>query len=330
MAEGSTREINYLRISVTDRCNLRCLYCMPKEGVSFLGHEDILRYEEILRIVAIAVRTGVLKARVTGGEPLARKGIVDFLRRLHEMNGLHDISLTTNGTLLEACAEPLRDAGLKRINISLDSLVAEKYHTITRGGNLDAVMRGIAAAERAGFSPVKINVVAIRGFNDDEILDFARLTLDHRFQVRFIEFMPIGNVSLAEGFTYYPNDEIKKKIETLRPLAAAPPNSLNTNGPARIYRMEGAAGEIGLISAMSHRFCDSCNRLRLTADGHLRTCLLSDDELDLKKVIRNGCSDGDLEAAIRGAISEKHRNTLSDRHEMARKNCARGMSAIGG
>ena len=332
MIDKHNREINYLRISITDRCNLRCVYCMPKEGVSFIGHEDILRYEEMLRIVNVAVKTGIAKVRVTGGEPLVRRGVTEFLSSLKEVDGLKDISLTTNGLLLEGCAEAIFDAGIRRINISLDSLVADRYRDITRGGDLGSVIRGIQKAHRTGFSPIKINVVAIQGFNDDEILDFAKLTIDKPYQIRFIEFMPIGDPALENGLGYLSNDEIIRRIDDFSPLEPVIPTRRdNMNGPARLYTLRDAQGRIGFISAMSHGFCSSCNRLRLTADGHLRACLLADEPtVDLKTPLRNGCTDSELEALIRNLIGRKPDSYKIDCHQGHRRKCATNMSSIGG
>jgi cyclic pyranopterin phosphate synthase len=330
MIDKHNRNINYLRVSITDRCNLRCIYCMPREGISFIGHQDILSYEEILRIVGIAIKAGIVKVRITGGEPLTRRGVIDFLTRLKKIEDLHDISLTTNAILLEALAEEIYDAGIRRINISLDSLVEEKYRDITRGGNLRMVLRGIEKARSVGFAPVKINVVAIRGFNDEEIVDFAKLTLDNPYQVRFIEYMPIGTPALDNGRGYLSGDVVKEKINNFKPLVPVLKNPGKADGPARIYKMEGAQGEIGLISSMSHEFCDSCNRLRLTADGHLKACLLSDRELDLKGPLRDGCSDFELEELIRKAILDKPGMHSSKCHDIQRKKCIRDMSSIGG
>lgn len=330
MIDKYNRNINYLRVSITDRCNLRCIYCMPKEGISFIGHQDILSYEEIVRIVRIAVKAGIVKVRVTGGEPLVRRGVIDFLRTLKEVEGLHDISLTTNGILLETLAEGIYDAGIKRINISLDSLVNEKYRDITRIGNLDMVLRGIEKAHETGFAPVKINVVAIKGFNDQEIVNFAKMTLDKPYQIRFIEFMPIGSPALDNNLGYLPGDVVKEKINNFKPLEPVFRNPGEADGPARIYKMEGAKGEIGLINSMSHEFCESCNRLRLTADGHLKVCLLSDRELDLKGPLRAGCSDSELEEIIRKAILDKPITPSINCHEIQRKKCIRNMSSIGG
>ncbi|MDO9514956.1 MAG: GTP 3',8-cyclase MoaA [Syntrophales bacterium] len=332
MIDKHNREINYLRISITDRCNLRCVYCMPKEGMSFIGHQDILRYEEMLRIVTVAVKTGITKVRVTGGEPLVRRGAIDFLSSLKKVEGLRDISLTTNGVLLEDCAEAIFDAGIRRINISLDSLVPERYGDITRGGDLGSVIGGIRKAYSTGFSPIKINVVAIQGFNDDEILDFARLTIDRPYQVRFIEFMPIGEAALDNDLGYLSNDEVMRRISGFAPMEPVVQTRRDRmDGPARLYTLEGAQGKIGFISAMSHGFCSSCNRLRLTADGHLRACLLADEPtVDLKAPLRDGCTDSELEALIRDLIGRKPDSYKTDCHQGHRRKCATNMSSIGG
>jgi len=332
MIDKHNREINYLRISITDRCNLRCVYCMPKEGMSFIGHEDILRYEEMLRIVGVAVKTGITKVRVTGGEPLVRRGVTEFLSSLKKVNGLRDISLTTNGVLLEGCAEAIFDAGIQRINISLDSLVPDRYGDITRGGDLGSVIKGIRKAHAIGFSPIKINVVAIKGFNDDEILDFARLTIDRPYQVRFIEFMPIGEAAMENDRGYLSNDEVLQHIRDFAPLEPVLPIRRDgMEGPARLYTLKGAQGKIGFISAMSHGFCSSCNRLRLTADGHLRACLLADEPtVDLKTPMRSGCTDSELEVLIRDLISKKPDSYKIDCHQGHRRKCATNMFSIGG
>lgn len=329
MIDNHKREINYLRVSITDRCNLRCVYCMPKEGLSLLGHRDILSYEEILRIVTIAVKTGIVKVRVTGGEPLVRRGIVDFMASLRNISGLRDISLTTNGILLEKYAEGLFDSGIRRINVSLDSLEPEKYREITRKGDLTKVILGIKKADSIGFSPIKINVVAIKGFNDGEVLNFAKLTLMKPYQIRFIEYMPIGQTTLENGFGHLSNDVIMETINKFSPLDPVGHNG-KTDGPAQVYKMRGAKGEIGFISAMTHQFCESCNRLRLTADGNLRACLFADNEVDLKTPLRNGCSNSELEDIIKNAILNKPMRSKIRCHESQRKKCARTMSKIGG
>lgn len=330
MLDRYNREINYLRVSVTDRCNLRCNYCMPKEGLSLLGHDDILKYEEISRIVRIAVSMGISKIRITGGEPLVRRGVVDFIASLSATVGLSDISLTTNGTLLEAFAAKLFAGGVKRINISLDSLNAEKYTLITRGGDLSAVLSGIDEVRRIGFSPIKINIVAIKGFNDNEILDFAKLSIDKPYQIRFIEFMELGHAALDHSSQYLSNTLVREIINGIYPLEPVNSKRHKGDGPAKIYRIADGAGEIGFISPLSHQFCHSCNRLRLTADGHLRVCLLSDNEVDLKGPLRDGCSDADLADLIKKAIAKKPINHDLACDEGHIKKCMKDMSSIGG
>lgn len=330
MIDAYKRKINYLRISVTDRCNMRCLYCMPKEGVSRLGHNDILRYEEILRIVRIAVTKGIRKVRVTGGDPLVRNGVVHFLSSLSGIEDLRDISLTTNGILLEKFAEPLYEAGIRRINVSLDSLVPEKYREITRGGDLGKVLRGIEKARQVGFDPIKINVVSIKGFNDDEIDQFVALASQNSYQVRFIEYMPIGE-HMEKKLQHLPNDEIMSRISLRTALVPINGSPAMDGGPAQLFSIENGRGVLGFISAMSHHFCATCNRLRLTADGRLRACLMSDDpEIDLKASLRRGCSDSHLLTLIEELISMKPEGYRCASSQSTRKKCARTMSSIGG
>jgi len=330
MLDKFNREINYLRVSITDRCNLHCRYCRPKEGISLQGHDDILRYEEIIRIVSIAVKMGLVKVRITGGEPLVRKGFVNFIAELKKIDGLQDISLTTNGILLEEFAQNIFNAGISRINISLDSLNKDKYFHITNGGDLDAVLRGIARAEDVGFSPIKINTVVIKGFNEDEVLGFVRLAVDKPFQVRFIELMRVGQqTNLDDVGDYMPTsqliDEIKKKYE-LEPIKNKKKRS---DGPARIFKIKGGRGEIGFINPVSDHFCSTCNRLRLTSDGKLRVCLLNEKEVDLKKALRENCSDAELEKLFWDAVLLKPRQHDLVCTENTLKKC-RNMSAIGG
>jgi len=330
MFDKFDREINYLRVSITDRCNLHCNYCRPKEGISLKGHDDILRYEEIIRIVSMAVKLGLIKVRITGGEPLVRRGFVEFIAELKKINGLQDISLTTNGILLEEYAQGIFNAGIHRINISLDSLNKEKYFHVTSGGNLEAVLRGIAKAEEIGFSPIKINTVAIKGFNDDEVLAFAKLAVDKPFQVRFIELMPMGQSNRDHDEHYLPMTQLIQKISTKYELEQLKVKKSKSAGPAIIFRIKGGHGEVGFINPVSSHFCSTCNRLRLTADGRLRACLLKDEEIDLKKALSENCSDAVLESLIREAILLKpkhHDLDCSDRHL---KKCHRDMSEIGG
>jgi len=329
MLDKFNRDINYLRVSITDRCNLHCSYCRPKEGISLQGHDDILRYEEIIRIVSVAVKMGLVKVRVTGGEPLVRRGFVNFIAALKNINGLNDISLTTNGILLEEFARDIFDAGICRINISLDSLNKDKYCRITNGGNLDAVLRGIARAEKIGFFPIKINTVAIKGFNDDELSDFAQLAVNKPFQVRFIELMPVGQANSGYSEDYMPATQIIKKISERYELEQVKDKKNKSDGPAKIFKIKGGCGEIGFINPVSDHFCSTCNRLRLTSDGKLRVCLLKEDEIDFKKALRENCSDTDLENLIREAILLKPKEHDLVCTESTLKKC-RNMSAIGG
>ena len=319
------RVIDYLRISITDRCNLRCIYCMPKDGVKPFEHRDILTYEEIIRVAGIAATLGVRKIRITGGEPLTRKNISFLIASLRALNGIEDISLTTNGILLAKYARELADAGLTRVNISLDTLRPDRYREITRGGDIGPVLKGIDAAEEAGLLPLKINMVPIRHLNDDEIADFARMTLKTPRHVRFIEFMPIGSRDLWSDERYISTDELKRTVEKLGPLV---PVRLRKNGPARYFRFDGAPGVIGFISALTHHFCGDCNRLRLTSDGRLRPCLFSETEIDLKPALRQQSSDKEIERLLRLSIEVKPEGHNIDQREDL--SSLKNMSRIGG
>jgi cyclic pyranopterin phosphate synthase len=296
------RIIDYVRISITDRCNLRCVYCMPSSGVRPVEHKEILTYEEIIRVVRVAVTLGVRKIRITGGEPLARKNVTYLIASLGKIAGIEDMSLTTNGVLLERYARELADAGLNRVNVSLDSLRPERYREMTRGGEISPVLKGIEAAEKAGLTPIKINMVPIRDMNDDEIGDFARMTLNTPHHVRFIEFMPIGAKDLWSNERYISTDEIKTMVGEIGTLS---PVRLRRNGPARYFRFEGAPGVIGFISALTHHFCSDCNRLRITADGKLRPCLFSETEIDLKPALRGSPSEKEIERLLRLSMEVK-------------------------
>ncbi|HAM51233.1 MAG TPA: GTP 3',8-cyclase MoaA [Nitrospiraceae bacterium] len=296
------RTIDYLRISITDRCNLRCIYCMPPQGVRFFEHKEILTYEEIVRVVRLAAALGVRKIRITGGEPLVRKNIVYLIESLRTIKPIEDICLTTNGILLENYAKDLASAGLSRVNISLDSFKPDRYRQMTRGGDITKVMKGIQAAEDAGLMPLKINMVPIRFLNDDEIEDFARLTLQIPYHVRFIEFMPMGPQGLWNSERYIASDSLKAVVERIGPLV---PVRLRRTGPARYFRFNGARGVIGFISALTHHFCGDCNRLRITSDGKLRPCLFSETEIDLKPALRNYSSDKEIQRLLRLSIEVK-------------------------
>lgn len=335
MEDKFGRKIDYLRISLTDRCNLRCIYCMPEEGVPWQSHDVILRIEEIARFVRLAATQGVRKVRLTGGEPLVRRGVVDLIAQIAATEGIEDISLTTNGLLLPKMGKQLKEAGLTRVNISLDTLDPAQFTYITRGGRLEDVHAAIDAAFEYGFSPVKINSVAVRSL-DQDFFAFARLTIDKPLHVRFIEYMPVGLSSGGTGMGWTERDSIpaaelraiidehaaQQGMGPLEPVGAdgAPGGS----GPAVYYRLPGALGTVGFISAMSNHFCASCNRLRLTADGKIRPCLFSDREIDVKKALRGVGGDAAVIADIQEAIGIK-----PDEHHEER-GTERRMSQIGG
>ena len=297
------RRIEYLRISVTDRCNFRCLYCMPPEGLEWLPKSDILAYEEIAAIVNQLAPLGLRRVRITGGEPTLRPQLERLVAMLRAVRGIEDIALSTNGVKLEAMAESLRAAGLDRINMSADSLRPDRIAAIARRSIPFDPVRAASAAQGAGLDPIKINVVVMRGINDDELEDFARLTLVHPWHVRFIELMPVGDLRSLTWEHVVPSDEVVARIArlgTLRP-ASGPARG---NGPARYHRFDGAAGTVGVISPMTHTYCETCNRVRLTADGRLRTCLFGDHEVNLRDPLRRG---EDLVPLYAQALAEKPR-----------------------
>jgi cyclic pyranopterin phosphate synthase len=299
---------------------------MPVRNLKLLDHTDILSYEEILELIRIAIDLGVRKVRLTGGEPLLRRNFVQFVASVCRIPQIEDVSVTTNGVRLQEMAAPLFEAGLRRINVSLDTLNPLKYREITRRECFDAVWEGLQVAEAVGFSPIKVNVVAMRGLNDDELPRFADLSVQKPYHVRFIEFMPIGRDSNWSPKRYISSDEMRFKLETFAPLRKIP--HATHDGPADRYRFESAAGEIGFISAMSHHFCPSCNRLRLTADGRLRPCLFADDEVDIKSPLRNGCSQADLKEVFQQAVARKPRRHHAE--ALVQGDCMRPMSTIGG
>ncbi len=326
MKDSYGREINYMRLSITDKCNYRCKYCMPEEGIPDLGHDQILRYEELETIVKASVELGIHKFRLTGGEPLVRKGIVDFVKRLKSIPGVVELTMTTNGALLERLAKPLKAAGLDRVNISLDSLNHHKFNEITRCGDLKDVLAGIKASKEAGFSPIKLNVVTMKGFNDDEIHDFAQLTMEEAFEVRFIELMPFkGNKDI--NYEYISSEEILAKLPELRPVEA----SFHESGVAQLYSFPGSQGYIGFISPFSHCFCPNCNKVRITSDGKLKTCLHSNYEHDLKASLipdANGEFDiGKVKKSIEKAIMAKEE---CHHLEPGKATVERNMNKIGG
>ena len=303
MKDACGRAIDYLRVSLTDRCNLRCIYCMPEEGIRLKPYEEIMRLEEILRAVKVAVGLGIRKVRLTGGEPLVRRGAVSFVAAVAALPGLEDLAMTTNGILLPQLGQDLRAAGLKRVNISLDTLKAERFRQITRVGDLREVWKGIEAALELGFSPVKLNVVVMRGVNDDELLDFAALAFKHPLHVRFIECMPIGESGEKARNWLVPQEEMLSVLS--QHYQMEPFQGLHGAGPAKYYRLPGGQGTVGFISPVSHHFCRRCNRLRLTADGKLRPCLLSRREIDLLKLLRSGAGDEVIAEAFLQAVRDK-------------------------
>lgn len=320
MKDKWSRDIEYLRISVTDRCNLRCFYCMPDEGIDKIFHSEVLSFEELYEIVKLAVELGIKKVRITGGEPLVRLGIVDFIYKISKLPGLEDIAMTTNGILLEKYAQDLKKAGLKRLNISLDTLHKDKFKKITRRGDLGQVLKGMKEAQRVGLSPIKINTVIMKGINDDEIQDFVRLSYEKSYQVRFIELMPMGEAEDIEDKRFMSNEEVISKIPGLIPIVEG-----KDLGPAKYYRLSGAKGKIGFISPMSNHFCKTCNRLRLTADGKIRPCLHSNVEIDIKDALRN--KNEDIKKILQDAILSK-----PERHHLneERESNTRHMNQIGG
>ncbi len=326
---------------MTDRCNLRCSYCMPCEGQDndpvvktgrLLEHADLLSYEELLRTVRLAVGMGMNKLRLTGGEPLVRRGILDFIQQLSSLEGLEQVRLTTNGVLLAEYADKLYAGGIRHINVSLDTLYPEKFKKITGYDYFAKVWEGLQVAKQIGFR-IKLNVVAMKGINDDEFQDFGRLALDHPFQVRFIEFMPVGQKNTWQKEQYIRAEEIKMLISELGVLT--PFRKENGEGPARMFDLESPdkrKGAVGFISPISHHFCDQCNRLRLTSEGKLRSCLLNDKETDLKLLLRGGASDQEIIDRIRQTILDKPKgHTLQeDLTTDQRPSCGGQMSRIGG
>jgi len=313
LADQFNRPITYLRISVTDKCNLRCVYCMPERGLPWLPKSDILTYEEIVELVRAAAAAGVRSIRLSGGEPLVRKDLHRLVRGIAEVEGITDISLSSNGMLLEEQLTDLVAAGLTRVNVSLDTLREDRFETIARRPGLGRVLSSIDASIGAGLAPLKLNCVVMRGANDDEIADFAALTIAKPMYVRFIEMMPVQeNVGLQQD-AYMGSDEILERVRAigeLRPIAGP-----GGNGPARYFAFDGAAGAVGVISPLSHDYCDRCNRVRLSADGKLRLCLFGDYEIDLRTPLRSGASRSDIVALLRGGMlikPERHHLQLGE------------------
>ncbi|MBU2009262.1 MAG: GTP 3',8-cyclase MoaA [Chloroflexi bacterium] len=321
LSDSFHRPIDYLRISVTDRCNLRCFYCMPEKGVPLLPRENVLSYEEIARVAAAAVGLGISKLRLTGGEPLVRAGLVDLVSMLAAIPGLDDLSLTTNGLLLAGLASDLKKAGLRRVNVSLDTFNPERFRRITGGDGPEAVLKGIEAAGEVGLDPVKVNTVVMPGVNDDELLAFGQRSVKG-WHVRFIEIMPFGQ---ALGLPALPAPRIASRLEeAFGPLSPALSRGC---GPARYFRLPGSRGTIGFISPVSQHFCFACNRLRLTAEGRLRPCLLNDTEVNLRSPLSAGASAEELKGLIRQVVASK---PLKHRLEENRPLDLKRMSRLGG
>lgn len=326
LIDGFNRPITYLRISVTDKCNLRCIYCMPEGGLPWLRREEILSYEEIAAIVRAAASVGVRTIRLTGGEPLVRRNLSRLVEAIAAIPGIEDVALSTNGLLLEEQLPELVAAGLRRINLSLDTLREERFADIARRPGLSTVLRAIDAAIAAGLAPLKINCVVMRGKNDDEVADFAQLTRERPVFVRFIEVMPVHeNVGLQRG-AYIPSDEILQRISAIGQLL--PVDGPHGNGPARYFAFPGAPGAVGVITPLSHDYCERCNRVRLTADGRLRLCLFGDHALDLRSPLRNGATMSEIATLLRSAMLIK-----PERHHLRLGEAAsamRAFSEIGG
>ncbi len=317
------RGIEYLRISVTDRCNFRCVYCMPEEGLQWLPKQEILSYEEIADVVRQLAPLGLRRLRITGGEPTIRPDLERLIAMLRAIPEIEDISLSTNGVRLAALAPVLRASGLDRVNISADSLRPERIAAIARRRLEFHPGAAATAAQRAGLTPIKLNVVVLRGINDDEILDFARLTLEHPWHVRFIELMPVGDMRALTWDHVVPSDEILDRLSALGTLTADA-GPARGNGPAAYHRFEGAPGSVGIITPMTHTYCASCNRVRLTADGRLRTCLFGDHEVGLREPLRAGRA---LEPLFREALAGK-----PEAHDLLQMRVGglRALSQVGG
>lgn len=333
MKDSHGRVIDYLRISLTDRCNFRCVYCMPEEGVCAMSHEEILRLEEIERLVKVAAGLGIRSVRLTGGEPLVRKGVVDLVDAITKIDGIENVSMTTNGVLLPRMIDDLKAAGLSRVNISVDTLDADQFRAITRVGNLEDALAGIDAALEAGLNPVKVNAVTVRSLNQD-FLEFAKLSIDRPLHVRFIEYMPLGDTSEDSGTGWgkadvIPSEELFKIINrraaeaglpSLRPAGTAKPLGW---GPARYFEFPNAQGTVGFISPLSRHFCAECNRLRVTADGKVRPCLFSDTEYDVRSALREGD-----DTAVRNVLLTALGAKPDEHHDKV--GTERKMSQIGG
>jgi GTP 3',8-cyclase len=316
-----------LRISVTDQCNFRCLYCMPEE-MEFMEDEKVMTFDEIIHLARIFVDLGINKIRITGGEPLVRRGVAELIERLWRIEGLKDISLTTNGIGLITQAQALYDAGLRRINVSLDTLNEEKFEQITRRKVLSRVLAGLKEAQRCGFNPIKVNAIAMRGFTEDEILDLTEFAREYDYHLRFIEFMPLDGDDIWGRSMFLPGKEILQKIDSVYPLEPIGTNGDNKHAPAKDYRFADGKGEVGIIASVSEPFCESCNRLRLTADGQLRTCLFSLTETDLLTALRAGAPDEVIADYIIESVKQKEAGHKINAADFVKPK--RNMSMIGG
>jgi len=327
MQDGYARTIEYLRLSLTDRCNLRCRYCMPKDGIVKMSHEKILRLEEIVRAVKLLSSLGIKKVRLTGGEPLVRLGVVDLVHRVNEIKGIENISLTTNGILLGDFAEELYQAGLRGLNISLDTLSEDTFEKIADANKIGDVLRGIEAAKNAGFRDIKFNCVPIKNVNEADIIELVKLTAGLGYKLRFIELMPIGQAKIA-GLVGLPLEEVRQRIENEFGKMQPVTEKIKLAGPAVYYKLPNLAGEIGFISALSHKFCAGCNRVRLTADGFLKLCLHSPEGLDLRSQLRADLPDEEIIENMRCAIYQKPAEHYFTHDDHAQD--ARAMYQIGG
>lgn len=319
MKDHFGRTINYMRISITDLCNLRCVYCMPEAGVKKHHHEKNMSFEEIVSLVQAGIDLEINKIRLTGGEPLVRKGVVNLVRKIGLIEGVKDLTMTTNGILLPKMAEDLKKAGLNRINISLDSFDPKKYHRITRWGSLADVLTGIEAAKNAGMDPIKINMVLIKGFNDNEIEDFVDFTINQKIDVRFIELMPIGEFSHYAESHYLSNEEVLSRRPDLLPIV-----KFDQNSPADYYQLPGAKGRVGLINPISNHFCGNCNRIRVTTDGKIKPCLHSDYEIDLVALKKSGMTTKEI--LMKAIIEKPKRHHIKEDEKQLHRN----MNEIGG
>lgn len=318
--DGVGRHIHYLRVAVTDRCNFRCQYCIPAEGVEWIELDKILRYEELLRIIGAFASLGIDKVRITGGEPLVRKGLMSFLSKVTALPGIKEVALTTNGSMLEEYAPLLKQAGVKRINVSLDTLQRERFIKITGQDGLAQVLAGISKAQEVGLTPIKINMVVMKGFNSDEIVPMAALALNNPYQIRFIEYMPFN---AGEDYLFTA-EEMSQQLLAAGFTTLIPQESGSC--PAKIFNIPNSQGSIGFITPVSQHFCGSCNRIRLTPDGYLKPCLLSNDEYSLGELLRLGISDHELRETIKHVVWNKPRQHYLEKGQKSE----RGMSRIGG